>query len=129
MPLLEQVLLVFLLLQFKHFVCDFLLQGFPYMYLNKGTYGHPGGILHSGVHLVGSLVTLPFLLPLNAVMWIVCLAEFFAHYHIDWAKMKLNKKYGWACNNSEYFWWLLGFDQFLHQVCYGAMLWFLFTAG
>lgn len=32
----------------KHFIVDFPLQAFPYQYQNKGTYGHPGGLLHSG---------------------------------------------------------------------------------
>ncbi len=40
----------------KHFVCDFPLQAFPFMYRNKGTYGHPGGLLHAYIHFLGSLV-------------------------------------------------------------------------
>ena len=35
----------------KHAVADFYLQT-PYQYLNKGIYGHPGGLLHSGIHVV-----------------------------------------------------------------------------
>jgi hypothetical protein len=34
----------------KHAVADFYLQT-PYQYLNKGIYGHPGGLLHSGIHV------------------------------------------------------------------------------
>ena len=33
----------------KHAVADFYLQT-PYQFLNKGTYGHPGGFLHAGIH-------------------------------------------------------------------------------
>jgi hypothetical protein len=34
----------------KHAVADFYLQT-PYQYLNKGKYGHPGGIIHAGIHV------------------------------------------------------------------------------
>jgi hypothetical protein len=34
---------------FKHAVADFYLQT-AYQYSNKGKYGHPGGIIHAGIH-------------------------------------------------------------------------------
>ena len=37
------------LLLVKHFVCDFVVQT-PYQIMNKGRYGHPGGLLHAGIH-------------------------------------------------------------------------------
>jgi len=40
-------LLLILLLFTKHFVLDFPLQT-KFQWSNKGTYGHPGGLLHSG---------------------------------------------------------------------------------
>ena len=42
------------LLQAKHFLFDFVFQT-PYQLKNKGTYGHPGGLLHAGLHAAGSL--------------------------------------------------------------------------
>lgn len=42
-------LLLILFLFTKHFIIDFLLQG-QYQWKNKGTYGHPGGLLHSALH-------------------------------------------------------------------------------
>ena len=44
----------FVLFEAKHFLCDFVLQS-AYQYRNKGIYGHPGGILHAGLHGLGSL--------------------------------------------------------------------------
>lgn len=46
-------MLVWLLLalQIKHFIWDFYYQP-PYMWQNKGTFGHPGGIVHSGLHAI-----------------------------------------------------------------------------
>src|SRR5690606_10987786 len=54
----QLVLAALLILQAKHFVADFLLQT-PYQFLNKGRYGHPGGLIHAGIHALSS--TLAFL--------------------------------------------------------------------
>ena len=102
---------------FKHFLCDFPLQ-WRYQYANKGIYGHPGGLLHAGIHAVGmAIVCLLFGLPL----WFPP-ADAFLHYHIDWAKMSINGRYGLSPTNSEKFWWLLGLDQFAHYSCYVFLL-------
>jgi hypothetical protein len=45
------VLLV--LLQVKHFIFDFYYQP-PYMWQNKGTFGHWGGLVHSGLHALAT---------------------------------------------------------------------------
>ena len=116
-----QILVLLLLFQTKHFVFDFLYQP-PYQYRNKGTYGHPGGIVHALQHAVPTFLILWWgLTPLFAAS--LALAEFLIHYHIDWAKMSLNKKLGWGPLTSENFWRLLGFDQFLHQLTYVWLIW------
>ena len=102
----------------KHFVIDFPMQG-PYQYKNKGTYGHPGGILHAGLHFVGTLVCFTFV---TQYAIIYALADMFIHYHIDWAKMNINAKTGWGPTTHEQFWWLLGVDQFLHALTYIGMV-------
>lgn len=65
----------------KHFICDFPLQSFPYMYRNKGTYGHPGGILHAGVHVVGTFLCVLLIAPQLAL--VAALVDGVVHYHID----------------------------------------------
>ena len=62
--------------------------------------------------LIFSFVTTPLLA--------ICLgvADFLLHYHIDWAKMNLNKKLGYGPTTHEQFWWLLGLDQLLHALTY-----------
>ena len=55
------MLAVLVALLFKHFLFDFVFQR-PYQFLNKGIYGHPGGILHAGLHAAG---TIPALQPLE----------------------------------------------------------------
>lgn len=108
------------LLQLKHFIFDFWYQP-PYQFLNKGTYGHWGGLIHSGQHAIPT-----FLILLFWVSWplalIIAVAEFLAHYHIDWAKMNINKAKGWTATTNNQFWQLLGADQLLHQLTYVAII-------
>ncbi|NBX03225.1 MAG: DUF3307 domain-containing protein [Alphaproteobacteria bacterium] len=100
----------------KHFLCDFPLQT-PFMYLNKGKYGHLGGISHATIHALGTAIICMFFgLPL----WFA-LVDLLVHYHIDWAKNQLVKKYNLQ-PSSHYFWWLLGADQTLHYATYAVFL-------
>ena len=108
---------LFFLFSLKHFICDFPLQAHPYLYGNKGKYGHPGGIIHAGIHGLGTMLILPAF-PFAAI------ADFAAHYHIDFLKMRVNAHYNLKPDNSEWFWILLGFDQLLHYATYaGILLW------
>ena len=117
------VLLTILFL--KHFIIDFLWQG-PYQYKNKGTYGHPGGLLHSGLHAVGTFFALWVCLPwAGPTIMLMSVIEFSIHYHVDWAKMNINKLLNWKPDTHEQFWWLLGFDQLLHSLTYIGMIFFL----
>lgn len=110
---------------FKHLVADFLLQP-PYMYKNKGTYGHSGGLLHVMLHGWFTFMVFAILdVPAAPIAYGIVIAEMLIHYHIDWAKMNLNRVMGWAPNTSEYFWMLLGVDQFLHLMTYLWMVWML----
>lgn len=121
------VIYIFAALSLKHFVCDFPLQ-IAYQYKNKGTYGHPGGVLHASVHVIGTLAALSaFVTPIYTVICI-SLLEGAIHYHIDWAKMKLNNWYRLTPSSSEIFWHLLGLDQLLHYLTYVGILWYLVTS-
>lgn len=111
-------LIVMTLLFTKHFIVDFPLQP-RYMYSNKGTYGHPGGLLHAAAHGAGTWVCLVWFNPI-AALWL-SLADAVVHYHIDWAKMTINKRMGWGPTTHEEFWWLTGLDQFLHALTYIAI--------
>jgi hypothetical protein len=112
--------LILVLLFSKHFLIDFPLQT-PYQWQNKGTYGHPGGLLHSGLHGSATFVIFSFLTPYAAIFGIV---DFLVHYHIDWAKVKLNNHLQLTPENPR-FWTLLGLDQYLHAMTYIGMVAFL----
>ena len=111
----NETLILVLLLFTKHFIVDFPLQN-RFQWSNKGTYLHPGGILHSGLHGLGTYFCFVWFAPLAAIY--LSIIDFVLHYHIDWTKMNLNSKMGWGPNTHEQFWWLLGLDQFLHALTY-----------
>ncbi len=115
----NEILILVLLLFTKHFIVDFPLQH-RYQYSNKGTYGHPGGILHAVLHSVGTYLFFVWFAPMAAVY--LALIDGVIHYHVDWAKMKLNAKLGYGPTTHEQFWWLLGFDQWLHAVTYVGLI-------
>ena len=106
----------------KHFICDFPLQAFPYMYLNKGTYGHPGGFLHAFVHFCGTLIILTHVVSPYLACYLAAL-DFLIHYHIDYGKVRLCKAMNWGPTTSEMFWIVLGFDQLLHYLTYVLIIW------
>jgi hypothetical protein len=110
---------ILFLLQLKHLVIDWILQP-AWMWQNKGTYGHLGGVSHAGVNALGTAACIGFFNP--SIFLTVLVLDFLAHYHIDWAKMNINRLTGWGPTTHPQFWWLTGFDQFLHQVTYLGLL-------
>jgi|ERR1041384_7141728 hypothetical protein len=114
------MILLLTLLFIKHFVADFVYQP-PYQFMNKGTYGHPGGIVHAGQHTILSLIILLFFVS-PGIAFALALAEFLIHYHMDWFKMKYNKLKGWGANTHSQFWTLLGLDQLVHSLTYVGMV-------
>jgi len=115
-----------LLLQVKHFVIDFLLQT-KYQWSNKETYGHSGGLIHALLHGIGTFLCIAIVVLDIPSAIILSFADIVIHYHIDWAKMNINKKMTWGSTTHEQFWWLLGLDQLLHQVTYIGMICYLVT--
>lgn len=133
------MILLLTLLTIKHFIFDFLYQP-PYQWMNKGTYGHWGGLIHSGQHAVATFIILVCLgiqlyppvewfnpQPCNlCILLLIALVEFIIHYHMDWFKMWFGKKLnfkphpsmGCSVKEAECFWYLMGFDQFVHAMTY-----------
>lgn len=126
--MIEVTLLALLLLQLKHFACDFVTQT-PYQLRYKGIYGHPAGLLHVGLHAIGSAIVFAVLMGATllsmpaGLMAALLAAESLLHYHIDWGKEQLIKPF--VKEQGAAYWAIFGFDQFLHQACYVAMAYFL----
>jgi hypothetical protein len=80
------VLTVLLVLEVKHFIFDYPLQT-GYQLRNKVTYGHAGGLLHAGLHVLGTSAIFLVVRPSIWVILGILVGEFLAHYHLDWAKV------------------------------------------
>jgi hypothetical protein len=115
----QLILIVLAILQLKHFLCDFVLQR-PYQFLNKGIYGHPGGLIHAGLHAISSMAAFLVIRPSIMLGAAIVVGEFIAHYHIDWLKEQTVKRQQWVFPQSE-FWWTFGTDQVMHQLTYLAI--------
>jgi hypothetical protein len=128
MPPAETALIAIGVLLAKHLVADFFLQT-QYQLQNKGKYGHPGGLLHSGIHAVLTLPVFAVLPPPGlALAASVVVGEMVVHYHLDWLKEQLVAARGWTTTNDQ-FWWAIGSDQYLHGMTYVGMVWILLPAS
>jgi hypothetical protein len=123
MSYVDAIILFLVLFALKHFIVDFPLQG-EYQWRNKGTYAHPGGMLHAGLHGCATMIILFFFTTFEMAIALAWL-DAVVHYHIDWAKMNLNAKYGWKPDTHPEFWILLGADQLLHTLTYILILYIL----
>ena len=119
----DLVLAVVGLLLVKHFLFDFVLQT-RFQRANKSVYGHPGGLLHAGLHVLGTTSVFLIVMPPAGPAAIILGAEFLAHYHIDWIKEQVLRRAHWGPADSR-FWAILGGDQLLHGLGYLAIAWAL----
>jgi len=113
------LLVVMTILQVKHCICDYFLQTL-YQLQNKGVYGHPGGIIHAGLHVVGTATIFLAVMPALWLAVAILVAEFILHYHIDWAKDRWIRLRRFTPINKEY-WWAFGLDQLAHHLTYIAI--------
>ena len=115
------VLAAVAVLMLKHAIADFYLQT-PYQYLNKGIYGHPGGLMHSAIHVALTPLVYLVLVPGSLLIALaIALGEFAVHYHVDWLKEQITQRNGWTAQNSG-FWHALGTDQLIHALTYLAIV-------
>ncbi|WP_425093687.1 DUF3307 domain-containing protein [Tropicimonas sp. S265A] len=121
------VLLLVLMLQIKHLFFDFFWQS-NWMATHKGTYGHPAGLVHAGLHGFGTglvLMVVPVPIGLGAIA-ALSLAETVLHYHIDWVKSRVTRRAGVDASQKR-FWVITGTDQALHQATYLAIAGLVFS--
>lgn len=114
-----------LLLQVKHFICDGPLQTKD-MVQDKGIYGLPRGLLHAGLHGLGTFIVCVICrLDLHVALAIGAI-DGLIHYHLDFTKERLVRSMGWGYSKAQ-FWWAMVGDQFLHSVCYIAYTAYIFA--
>jgi hypothetical protein len=112
------LLTLLVLLEIKHFLFDFVFQS-PYQLENKGVYGHPGGLLHAGLHAGATAVILAVFAFQPALLLAVVAGEFVVHYHLDWGKEKIRQLA--ARPDDAFTWRMVGLDQLLHHLTYIAI--------
>jgi hypothetical protein len=118
----EAILLVFVVLQIKHFLADFVLQT-SRMIHEKGIYGARHGIYHSLWHAAGTLLAFVWLHPIIGLL--TAFFDFLLHYHIDWVKIKINVHANLSPQDHA-FWMWFGADQLAHQLTYIVLIWWIF---
>jgi Protein of unknown function (DUF3307) len=101
-----------LVMAFKHFVADFVLQT---KWIAHGKEARQGWLAPLAVHvLCHAGLTLAIALAIAPRLWWLALVDLVVHATIDRAKSLAGHWGAWTFEDSAY-WWLLGFDQFLHQ--------------
>jgi hypothetical protein len=97
----------------KHYVADFLLQT-GWMARGKD---RPGGWLGPllGPHRLPCGAHARLALALAPHLWWLALVDAALHFGIDRSKSLLARSGGWQPAQCQ-FWWVLGFDQLLHQL-------------
>ena len=104
-------------LMVKHALADFYLQT-PYQYLHKGTYGHPGGLLHSTIHVALTPFVYLVLVPGSPLLaGTIALGEFLVHYHVDWLKEQILRRNELTAQTPG-LWHAIGADQLIHGLTY-----------
>ena len=97
----------------KHFVADFLLQT---NWIAHGKERPTGWQLPFAVHILcHAVLTLAIALAIAPRLWWLSLVDLVIHACVDRTKSVVALRGGWGPGKLQ-FWWLLGFDQFLHQV-------------
>ena len=114
-------LLLLVLFMTKHLFADYFLQT-RMMLSNRGVYFHPGRGLHCLIHVVGSWIAMALVgVPLGLTI-VILIAEWLAHYHIDFAKGRWSEMKDHGPEDAGY-WRAFGTDQLLHQLTYVLMVW------
>jgi Protein of unknown function (DUF3307) len=107
-------------LQVKHYVADYLLQP-VWMLEAKDDPRRVGGYAHAGLHAFGSLPAFLIAgLGIEAAA-VLALAEFAAHYVIDFGKARLSVDIAGGPDTKIY-WSLHGGDQLMHHLTYSGLI-------
>jgi hypothetical protein len=117
----DSIFILLALLFVKHWYIDFVNQTNEEV-AGKGTYGNAHGLMHSIKHGVATAVIFGLFTQDFAYSVTIGIIDFVLHYHIDWAKMNINRHYGYTIDKPA-FWAWLGADQLAHSLSYLALVW------
>ena len=112
------------LLFVKHWYIDFVNQSMEEVN-GKGIYGNAHGVMHSLKHGVATFLIFWFYVMDFEYSIIIGFVDFVLHYHIDWTKININKRWNYTAENPK-FWAWLGADQLAHSLTYILLVWMAF---
>jgi len=119
----DSIFILLALLFIKHWYIDFVNQSSEEV-AGKGTYGNAHGVMHSIKHGVGTFVIMWLFLADPLLSIIVGFIDFVLHYHIDWAKININRRWNYTVEQPQ-FWAWLGADQLAHSLTYIGLVWLI----
>lgn len=118
----DSIFILLALLFAKHWYIDFVNQSMEEVN-GKGIYGNAHGVMHSIKHGLATFIIFAFFTVSFNFSVIIGVIDFVLHYHIDWSKININKKYNYTTENPQ-FWCWLGADQLAHSLTYLGLVWF-----
>ena len=114
------VMVLLIGLELKHFIADYTAQT-DLMIAGKADLRHPGGYLHAGAHVVGTLLVLLLVMPPPWLIAAIVVGEFVLHYALDYSKVSYSRGVSPSGSPKRY-WALHGLDQLFHQLTYAAII-------
>lgn len=114
------ILATLLLLFIKHWYVDFVNQTMEEVN-HKGIYLDWRGVKHSVKHGMGTAIVFFIMTDSFEGALFLGAVDFLLHYHIDWAKININKRWHYTIEDPK-FWMWLGADQLAHSVVYLALI-------
>ncbi len=119
----EQVFILMVLFQFKHFACDFLFQTTYMLRKDLPTWKFALPLsFHSGAHAFGTFVITILWCPL---LWWLALFDFVLHFSMD--RLKSGPRYLGRFNDpsTKAYWNVFGLDQMVHHLTHIAIIWMI----
>jgi hypothetical protein len=117
----DSIFILLALLFVKHWYIDFVNQSNEEV-AGKGLYGNAHGLMHSIKHGVVTFLIFWLFLTEWPISIVIGFIDFVIHYHVDWAKMNINRRWNYTVADKG-FWAWLGADQLAHSLTYLLLVW------
>jgi hypothetical protein len=119
----DSIFILLALLFIKHWYIDFVNQSNEEV-AGKGIYGNAAGLMHSIKHGFATFLIMWLFIAEPMLAVVIGFIDFVLHYHIDWAKMNINKRWNYTIDKPA-FWAWLGADQLAHSLTYLGLVWLI----
>ena len=122
--MMNEIFLLLVIYQVKHFLCDYPLQTQWMLEKAKET----GWVMPMFAHaLVHSLSTMMIVAVFNINLWWLAVVDFVIHFTMDRTKASPSMLNRFGLDN-KFFWWSLGFDQMVHHLTHYFIIYILIVS-